>query len=193
MNSFDLATFKTRIIAYIHQTSKKYPVNIIAVYSDSRSILTWNHAFTKGLCRKGVAGFTIEARPEAHDSNTRTPTNPGSSTNPPICTHPEAPTLTSSSKKRHAEVPLPPKDFTICQFLAVCNITPDSKEYNEILQVITKHQVIHWTAFEDLPLRNFINLGFKWGPAWLLLRLISFSRNYLSIPLAQKKLLSISP
>ncbi|WAR60849.1 hypothetical protein PtB15_13B95 [Puccinia triticina] len=49
MNSFDLATFKARIIAYISQTSKKYPVNIIAVYSDSRSILTWNHAFTKGL------------------------------------------------------------------------------------------------------------------------------------------------
>ncbi|WAR52489.1 hypothetical protein PtB15_1B931 [Puccinia triticina] len=27
MNSFDLATFKARIIAYIHQTSKKYPAS----------------------------------------------------------------------------------------------------------------------------------------------------------------------
>ncbi|WAR54254.1 hypothetical protein PtB15_3B768 [Puccinia triticina] len=43
MNSFDLATFKARIIAYICQTSKKYPVDIIAVYSDSRSILTCVH------------------------------------------------------------------------------------------------------------------------------------------------------
>ncbi|WAR52490.1 hypothetical protein PtB15_1B932 [Puccinia triticina] len=67
-------------------------------------------------------------------------------------------------------VPIHPSDFTICQFLVVCNITPNSEEYDEILQVITKHQVIHWTAFKDLPLRNFIDLGFKWGPAWLLLK-----------------------
>ncbi|WAR54255.1 hypothetical protein PtB15_3B769 [Puccinia triticina] len=95
---------------------------------DPNVLVTHPNAVLLLLCRKGVAGFTIEARPEAHDSDTRTPTNPGSSTNPPICTHPEAPTLTSSSKRRRAEVPLPPKDFTICQFLAVCNITPDSKE-----------------------------------------------------------------
>ncbi|WAR60848.1 hypothetical protein PtB15_13B94 [Puccinia triticina] len=108
---------------------------------DPNVIVTHPNAVLLLLCHKGVAGFTIEARLEAHNSNTRTPTNPGRSTKPPIRTHPEAgglidataagenqPTLTSSSKRRRADVPLPPKDFTIFQFLAVCNITPDSKE-----------------------------------------------------------------
>ncbi|WAR56210.1 hypothetical protein PtB15_7B55 [Puccinia triticina] len=53
-------------------------------------------------------------------------------------------------------------DITIEMFLTICQLPPKDPE---VLAIINKHRIYHWTVFEDVSLQNLLNLGFLWGPA----------------------------
>jgi hypothetical protein len=46
-------------------------------------------------------------------------------------------------------------------FLTLCEIPLD---YQPIRDVIAKHDIFHWTAFEGATEQGLLNLGLKWGP-----------------------------
>jgi hypothetical protein len=46
-------------------------------------------------------------------------------------------------------------------FLTICEIPLD---YQPIRDVIAKHDIFHWTAFEGATKHDLLNLGLKWGP-----------------------------
>ncbi|EFP83793.2 uncharacterized protein PGTG_09506 [Puccinia graminis f. sp. tritici CRL 75-36-700-3] len=51
--------------------------------------------------------------------------------------------------------------LNIDAFLTLCEIPLD---YQPIRDVIAKHDIFHWTAFEGATEQGLLNLGLKWGP-----------------------------
>ena len=52
------------------------------------------------------------------------------------------------------------------EFLQLCHISPD---YQPVQEIITKHEIIHWTALQGQTEEVLKELGFDWGPRKLIL------------------------
>jgi hypothetical protein len=55
--------------------------------------------------------------------------------------------------------------MSMANFLERCKITPSNRD---VQNIISSHQITHWSAFEGVTPKKLRKLGFAWGPAQLI-------------------------